>query len=491
MGLPRFGFDVAWWHSGFRFMKIKSWLALGAASLVLSSCGGGGGSSGGGGTPTPPPNRAPSFTSASSISIAENSTAVVVLRATDPDGDDLTFTILPGKDSALFAFIGTEGNLEFLTAPSFENPLDANGDNVYEVDVRVSDGVLTATQTIRVTVTNTGEGVGVRRLATGLGTDGSVKWLNESQRIMVVSSEGDVQFVDRTTGAVTTMGRIGGLGGNGKVVGIGVDGLDFRQGYFFALVKSGLTVELRYVNSNTPTQQRTVWSYVYPSGANNVSASITMEGNNPLIALSDGGNRNAAQDRDDPRGNLMRIIMSGDPATPASLTASAGSAAWGLRAPLLSNSDNLERSPVDRGENYNEYNQADFDIANSQANFEWPIRDGLAAASYSGTITGNRVAPLATQALGGGVGRWISYGGGLQGEGWFGVILFSDASGRIYTWDSVYFGAVEDRTVDFDPDAGMIDGIVSMDDTDYSYGPTLPLLMLDKDGDLFVVRLGN
>ena len=42
----------------------------------------------------------------------------------------------------------------FLSAPDYENPTDAGGDNGYEVTVRASDGVLYDEQTITVTVTD-------------------------------------------------------------------------------------------------------------------------------------------------------------------------------------------------------------------------------------------------------------------------------------------------------------------------------------------------
>ena len=48
----------------------------------------------------------------------------------------------------------TTGALTFIAAPDYENPTDAGGNNVYDVTVQVSDGTLTDTQAIAVTVTN-------------------------------------------------------------------------------------------------------------------------------------------------------------------------------------------------------------------------------------------------------------------------------------------------------------------------------------------------
>ncbi len=41
--------------------------------------------------------------------------------------------------------------------PNFETPTDAGANNVYDVQVQVSDGTLTDTQTLAVTVTNQNE----------------------------------------------------------------------------------------------------------------------------------------------------------------------------------------------------------------------------------------------------------------------------------------------------------------------------------------------
>jgi hypothetical protein len=43
--------------------------------------------------------------------------------------------------------------LSFVQPPDYEAPLDANGDNVYVVIVRASDGSLTNIQAVLVTVT--------------------------------------------------------------------------------------------------------------------------------------------------------------------------------------------------------------------------------------------------------------------------------------------------------------------------------------------------
>ena len=89
-----------------------------------------------------------------SVNVNENNTAVTTVTATDADlpAQTLTYSIAGGADAAFFAIDGNTGALTFLAAPDYEAPADANGDNVYEVTVQVSDGALTDTQAISVTV---------------------------------------------------------------------------------------------------------------------------------------------------------------------------------------------------------------------------------------------------------------------------------------------------------------------------------------------------
>ena len=97
----------------------------------------------------------PMITSPAAASLAENTTTVLTVTATDADaGTILTYAIRGGADRALFSINRTSGALTFQTAPDFENPADQNMDNGYEVEVTASDGTNSDTQTITVTVTN-------------------------------------------------------------------------------------------------------------------------------------------------------------------------------------------------------------------------------------------------------------------------------------------------------------------------------------------------
>ena len=79
---------------------------------------------------------------ADTISVAENTTAVTTVTATDADASDtLTYSIdLASPDADKFSINSSTGELSFLVAPNFENPTDTGADNVYNITVQVDDG---------------------------------------------------------------------------------------------------------------------------------------------------------------------------------------------------------------------------------------------------------------------------------------------------------------------------------------------------------------
>ena len=105
-------------------------------------------------------NGAPVFTTGNTMQVEENTTAVVTLAASDPNGDRVMFSITGGADRARFAML-LRGQLIFVTGRDYETPTDANRDNVYEVTVTAADlrpdGVWPGGETdldLRVTVTD-------------------------------------------------------------------------------------------------------------------------------------------------------------------------------------------------------------------------------------------------------------------------------------------------------------------------------------------------
>ena len=106
-------------------------------------------------------NDAPTIDVAGPFSIDENTTAVGTIVAADVDGDALQYSIVGGDDQSLFSIDTNTGALSFDTAPDFETPGDADTDNVYEVQVQVSDGTDAADTFVFVTVDDVDEGGGV------------------------------------------------------------------------------------------------------------------------------------------------------------------------------------------------------------------------------------------------------------------------------------------------------------------------------------------
>ena len=138
-------------------MNLKSSLFL-ISIFIISSCGGGGG--GGGEStptpPTPPANSAPTFVTVGTIAVAENTTAIGTVTATDADGDTLTYSV-SGDDASSVSIGSGTGVLAFNTAPDFENPGSASGDNNYSITVLASDGSATGSVGIVVSVTDVDE----------------------------------------------------------------------------------------------------------------------------------------------------------------------------------------------------------------------------------------------------------------------------------------------------------------------------------------------
>ena len=86
------------------------------------------------------------------IKVSDGNTATITLAATDADGDTLTYSI-SGTDASLFQ-VSSSGVVTFITAPDFENPSDADANNVYLLTASVSDGSASDTESFTVTVTN-------------------------------------------------------------------------------------------------------------------------------------------------------------------------------------------------------------------------------------------------------------------------------------------------------------------------------------------------
>ncbi len=99
-------------------------------------------------------NKAPVFSSNSSVSVAENQTAVMSVVASDPEGTAVTYSLTGSVDDALFTIGAFTGVLSFKTPPDYEFPSDNDVNNIYDIQVTASDGMYTTNQSISITVTD-------------------------------------------------------------------------------------------------------------------------------------------------------------------------------------------------------------------------------------------------------------------------------------------------------------------------------------------------
>ena len=107
-------------------------------------------------------NEAPVITTHSSnpthaITQGENISSVATFSATDVDTNTTLAWSLSGTDSADFTITSDNGVLAFANNPDFEAPIDSDTNNIYILTVGVSDGALTDTQTLTISVTNINE----------------------------------------------------------------------------------------------------------------------------------------------------------------------------------------------------------------------------------------------------------------------------------------------------------------------------------------------
>ena len=118
------------------------------------------------------------------LPIPEGQTAVTAVKAVDPEGVGITYSISGGSDAARFSINTATGALSFKVAPDYEVPTDVDLNNTYEVQVTASDGALTNTQMITVQVTNITENVAPTITSNGAGV---VAYMNAEENQVEVT----------------------------------------------------------------------------------------------------------------------------------------------------------------------------------------------------------------------------------------------------------------------------------------------------------------
>ncbi len=148
-------------------------------------------------------NDAPVITSPATAIADENQTHARQIDATDADGDAIAFTITGGADASLFTLsanlftaTGNSGVLDFVAAPDFENPGDANADGVYEVQVSAGDGNGgSVAQLISITVADVNDAPGF----TSTAITGATQDTLYSYSISTTDPDGDPLSINATT----------------------------------------------------------------------------------------------------------------------------------------------------------------------------------------------------------------------------------------------------------------------------------------------------
>ncbi|MEL6259036.1 MAG: PQQ-dependent sugar dehydrogenase, partial [Pseudomonadota bacterium] len=386
-----------------------------AAVLLLASC-----SDSGDVTPGPPapPNTPPVFTSPTAFSVSENTTGLVYTATIlDVDSTGVTVSLLSGRDSDFFTFDPATRQVSLDTAADFENPVDTDGDNAYEFQLRLFDGVNETVDTFTMTVTNEIEGIQTTRIASGLDRPIGVAPIPGSNDLIVVLQRGRLIRIDGETGAfvseildvsadLSTRGEQGLLGF--------VTASPDLDPFFVNLTNlAGNTEIRRYGAENSPADPFDLILAVEQPAANHNAGALAIAGDGTLlIPLGDGGGAGdpfaTAQDPFTLLGSVLRIIPEGDAfqvdpnrnytIPDGNPFASGGGApevfAIGLRNPFQSFYDPATDALYIGDVGQNTIEEIDImELASPGANFGWSVREGT--AFFSGPDSADFTPPAA------------------------------------------------------------------------------------------------
>lgn len=483
--------------------------------VLLAGCGGGSG-----GTPQPAPNQAPRFTSSTTVSTSETKRDVYQATATDPDGRALTYSISGGADAARFS-ISSRGMLSFLTSPSFETPEDADKNNTYIVDLRVSDGQLSDTITVQITITNSAEGIQVRRIAGGFNQPIYVAPIPGDTRVFVLEKGGTIKILDRDTGSNIVFTSVDGISTDGErgLLGIAASPNYQTDGEFLVfMTNADGDIEIRSysrsaVEAGAPNSYYVLLRIEHSEFSNHNGGWLGFDPDGDLyLATGDGGGsgdpRNNAQSTHSLLGKILRFTRNPDPydgatveplwiPSPSNPFANGGGApevfAYGLRNPFRASFHNNELLIGDVGQSMVE----EVDLLRPQdagANFGWPFREGTRA--LQGNPPADLTDPITQYFHGSGPKEGNSITGGyvyrgpvnsLVGHYVFGDFvngsIWSVPSGLLRPGEVLSSDRYELRNADFTPDRGSIDRLVS-----FGEDAAGNLYIVDFDGEIFVVE---
>jgi hypothetical protein len=130
----------------------------------------------------------------SSFSLIENNSIVADLNASDADNsivsnfNTITYSITGGADKLRFD-VSNAGRLQLLPAPDYENPNSNDLDNIYMVELTLSDGGFSKVYPIVVTVTDADENNPTITSNGGLGTASHTHPENQLAVLQVVATD--------------------------------------------------------------------------------------------------------------------------------------------------------------------------------------------------------------------------------------------------------------------------------------------------------------
>ena len=274
------------------------------APVVLAACGGGGDSG------SPPVNLAPTFTSSAQVTVDENTSGTLyTFAATDPDGNSLSISVVPGGDEAAFDIDIPSRTIRALTLLDFEAPADANGDNVYEVTLEARDtGGLSARLNLQITVRDVFEDMMLTRVGDGFSQPLYLAGLPGTTQVIVLEKQGRIRILDPQTG---TIDPVDFLDVSGETAAAGEGGL-----LGIAFSPDFATDGTFYINITNLSGDTEILTIAQPA-TNHNGGWIGFAADGLLfVATGDGGgsgdpNENA-QDPNSLLGKMLRIDVSGD-----------------------------------------------------------------------------------------------------------------------------------------------------------------------------------
>ena len=459
---------------------------------LLAACGGGGGAPSPPSPPPPPPppvNQAPAFTSGSSVAIVENSGGVIHrATATDPEGAAIAFSIVGGADAGRFS-IAANGDLSFVAPPNFDLPTDSDLNNIYLVEIGASDGQIRTNQTVSVTVSNSKEGVSVRRVGTGFVQPETIFAVSD-KLLLVGERNGTIYTFNSHTGGRQILVQVDPIGQALLAVAAAPDFATTGRLFVLYILNQSL-VAREYVRNSTgatvPSSSGPLFAEWAPKYSGGGWLTFGPDGN-LLIGTSDAGGADdptgSAQNDSSFLGKVIRVTPNPNPSAGPILTR----IAKGLHNPHGGFAYSGGLLFGDRGATVAD--EVNFLPAGaSGSNLGWPFKEG--SKVVRGTPPSDVVDPVTEYALVQYAGLGV-VGGAIGGDylaSINGHYVFADRTGAIFSFPIASLPnartATESRTLDFAPDVGAMDQIRAV-----VADPLGRLYILDGDGEIFRVDVG-